>query len=53
MEVELHTHLNIVHNIFKTIWFHKMQTGLNIILNILNKPYQFYLCPHSHKWTKS
>ena len=23
MEVELHIHLNIVHNIFKTTWFHK------------------------------
>ena len=41
MEVELHIHLNI-----------NMQIGLNIILNILNKPYQVYQYPHSHKWTK-
>ena len=41
MEVELHIHLNI-----------NMQIGLNIILNILNKPYQVYQYPHSHKLTK-
>ena len=39
MEVELHIHLNI-----------NMQIGLNIILNILNKPYLVYQYPHSqHK----
>ena len=44
MEVELHIHLKYT-TYSKSHNFINIQIGLNIILNILNKPYQVYLYP--------
>ena len=42
MEVELHT-----------LKYSAQHIQNHIILNILNKSYQVYQYPHTHKWTKS